>query len=197
MTDIVQIAEKFARADLNLWPPISALEVSEFERSAHVSLPPDFVLFLTHVCNGGVYPSCFLQGLGSWSSCHWIDNPLPDISLNTTFIGTPESQSHGENWIDAAGVADWESRFDNNEWDPMYGTIAVAEIGCGLFYNLVVCGPFAGRVFAYGDHVNNPPQFLEHPSFARWIESSIDSYLDGDVVYFLDRSRLTQRLREG
>jgi hypothetical protein len=59
----------------------------------------------------------------------------------------------------------------------MAGTIAVAEIGCGLFYSLVVNGPFTGRVFSYGDHIANPPRFVAQNTFIEWIAACVDSVL--------------------
>ena len=68
----------------------------------------------------------------------------------------------------------------------MFGTIAIAEIGCGLFFSMVMNGPFRGRIFSWGDHALIPPYFYPYVSFGDWFESCIDAILSGKPVDFLD-----------
>jgi hypothetical protein len=99
---------------------------------------------------------------------------------------TPQAEEQGQHWLDRLGVLDWEARWDKNEWCPMFGTIAIAEIGCGLFFSLVINGPFRGRVFSWGDYARIPPHFYPYESFAEWFESCLDRILSGQPVHFLD-----------
>ena len=101
-------------------------------------------------------------------------------------VVTPSAREQGERWLDHAGPAGWSTLVDGNRWDPMFGTIAIAEIGCGLFYSLIVTGEFRGRVFSWGDHMLNPPVFCDERSFGCWIEGRLDRLRAGDPVHILD-----------
>lgn len=68
----------------------------------------------------------------------------------------------------------------------MNGTTAIAEIGCGLYYSMVLTGTLRGRIFSWGDHALNPPYFYPEPDFGAWITSHIDRLLNGQPVHFLD-----------
>jgi SMI1/KNR4 family protein SUKH-1 len=165
-------------------PPIDLATVERFESSAGIRVPDDYRDFLLTVANGGQAP-CRLVPLDEWSNSYWIDQPQPWM-LAEPCIVTPNAIHHGDKWIDRASVPDWKARWDRGEWSPMFGTIAIAEIGCGLFFSLVATGPFRGRVFSWGDHASNPPRFADHHSFMAWFESCVDAILAGKHVHFLD-----------
>jgi hypothetical protein len=89
-------------------------------------------------------------------------------------------------WLDALGVEDAGKKWDRDEWDPLRGSMAVAEIGCGLFYHMIVNGPHSGRIFVWGDRASAPPVFQPHRTFADWIGHYLDSKIAGRPVHFLD-----------
>ncbi len=99
---------------------------------------------------------------------------------------TPDAQDHGEQWLEKMNVDNWERRWDDNEWSPMFGTVAVAEIGCGLFFSIIMNGQHRGRIFSWGDHALVPPHFYEERNFGEWIETHLESMLAGRPVHFLD-----------
>tara|TARA_R110002096_G_scaffold212352_9_gene399851 strand:- start:2212 stop:2778 length:567 start_codon:yes stop_codon:yes gene_type:complete len=184
MTPIQSLAAKARKARVQTKPPIAIEDIAALENAAGVKLPDEYRDFLSHVANGGTSP-CRLVPLAHWDHSYWIDCANP-LMIAVPSIITPEAESHGEAWLDRAAPADWSNRWDNNEWDPMFGTIAVAEIGCGLFFSLIVTGEHRGRVFSWGDHALNPPIFCEESSFTRWIEGCFDQIIAGHPVHFLD-----------
>jgi hypothetical protein len=99
---------------------------------------------------------------------------------------TPQTTAQGNQWLNALGIEDWKRKWDADEWEPLYGTIAIAVIGCGLHFFLVVNGEHAGRVFSWGDHALSPPVFAPETTFADWMEGHLDAMLAGRPVHFLD-----------
>ncbi len=176
------LLDKIRRAHLRVKPPIDLPELEHFETQCGTQLPADYRDFLLSCCNGRIAP-CRLLPLERWSHSYWT-NVSYEAASKTCLI-TPEAEKQ-DNWLDDLGVPDWEAQWDNGSWDPMFGTIAVAEIGCGLFYSLIMNGTYRGRVFSWGDHALNPPYFVDHANFSSWIESCLDASIVGEPVHFLD-----------
>lgn len=179
-----RFAEKIRRARLRIRQPIEESEVAQFESESGVLIPADYRDFLINVANGGTEP-CRLVPLAKWCSCYWIDDPKPNMVAEPCVV-TPDAYDQGEDWLAKTNVPDWESRWDRNDWDPMFGTIAIAEIGCGLFFSMIMTGPCRGRIFSWGDHALHPPYVYPEPSFADWLEKRLDATLAGEPVHFLD-----------
>ena len=184
MNTVDRLAEKIRRARLRVKPPIAESEVARFESEAGVLIPADYRDFLIKVANGGAEP-CRLVPLSGWCWNYWIDDPKPHMVAEPCIV-TPDAYNQGNKWLEMRGVPDLVSRWDRNEWDPMFGTIAVAEIGCGLFYSMIMTGPLRGRIFSWGDHSLIPPYIYPETSFAEWFENCLDSTLAGEPVHFLD-----------
>lgn len=185
MCDMSLIAEKARRSDIKLNPPIAPATVELFEQQAGVSLPEDYRDFLIKVANGGRMP-CMLVPLEHWNALYWIEDPEPSILAQPCTL-KPGYGEMGKQWLEHAGGSDWEQRWDSNQWDPMSGTLAIAEIGCGLFYSLIVTGPYRGRIFSWGDHIHNPPIFCHEDSFGPWINSAFDQAIKGGPAWILNR----------
>ena len=175
---------KIQRARLRVKPPIAETEVTKFEVEAGVLIPQDYRSFLINVANGGIEP-CRLVSLSDWCASYWIDGPKPQMVAEPCII-TPDAYDQGEHWLDAANVPNWRTRWDSNEWDPMFGTIAIAEIGCGLYFSMIMTGAFRGRIFSWGDHALNPPFVYPEQSFAEWFGKCLDATLVGEPVLFLN-----------
>jgi len=178
-----QVLDKIRRANLRIRPPIKLDELERFEAQAGIMLPKDYRDFLLTCCNGGIEP-CRLVSLQRWDACYW--SKVDPTSLNLPCLVTPDAELHHDQWLDQLGVPDWETKWDSDTWDPMVGTIAVAEIGCGLFYSLIMNGEFRGRVFVWGSSALNPPHFVDYENFTTWIESCLDASIAGCRAYFLD-----------
>jgi hypothetical protein len=175
---------KAVRAGLKVRAPASPRDIADFEMKSGVRLPEDYAFFLTHVANGGIAP-CRLVALEDWDTGFWSSVSL-ESALRKPCVIAPDAEARGESWLTDLRVADWEEKWDSDEWDPLYGTIAVAEIGCGLFYHLIVNGEFYGRIFSWGDHALSPPVFVAEVSFSDWIERHLDAIIAGEPVHFLD-----------
>jgi hypothetical protein len=176
--------EKAVRARLALRPPASLDAVQAFENESGIRLPDDFVCFITLVGNGGL-PPCRLLGLDGWNDGYWTPTVLRRDLVAPCLI-TPELEAQGENWLAALVVADAELRFEREEWDPMRGSMTIAEFGCGLFWRMIVNGPHYGRVFLWGERLSAPPAFMPEPNFAGWISRHLDAKIAGQPVPFLD-----------
>lgn len=178
-----QIAEKIRQAGLSVNPPIELHEVEAFEREAGVLIPKDYRDFLLTSCNGGIEP-CRLVPLQRWDYSYWT--VVEPEKANYPCLITPEAEKHGEDWLDELGVEDWSPKWDESSWDPMYGTIAIAEIGCGLYFSMIMNGEYRGRIFTWGDHAHNPPYFVDEPDFVTWINYWLDACIAGKPVHFLN-----------
>jgi hypothetical protein len=44
---------------------------------------------------------------------------------------TSDAYERGEHWLKKINVPQWESDRDNNEWDSIFGTIAISEMAAG------------------------------------------------------------------
>lgn len=185
MDSSFRIKEKAERARLELLPPASEEEVRAFEATAGVELPADFRAFVAQVANGGT-SSCRLLPLERWDASYWIDNANLATDLRRACLITPECGDQGSNWLETLGVTDGERKLDDGLWSPMFGTIAVAEIGCGLYFSMIVNGPYRGRVFTWGDAQFVPPEFVPFQNFGDWIEHWLDQVLAGKAVHFLN-----------
>ena len=184
MTRCENLQAKATRTQLKLRAVASLEEVANFELKSGIRLPEDYVHFLTHVGNGGVNP-CRLVQLQDWDAGYWSSVEL-DSALRKPCIITPNAEAQGDQWLKELGIEDWERKWDADEWDPLYGTIAIAEIGCGLFYSLIVNGEYFGRVFSWGDSALCPPMFAREATFTDWMEGRLDAKLAGQPVHFLD-----------
>src|SRR6218665_1218555 len=176
-----RIQQKALKVSLKMRPPATPDDIEAFERSAGVALPSDYRAFLLTVGNGGMEP-CRLCPLEDWAVSYYADIAENPKWMSEPCLVTPDSQAHGELWLEKMDVLDGE----DDEWNPLFGSMAIGEIGCGLFFSLVLTGPFRGRVFSWGDHPLDPPRFCPEPDFGSWMESYLDDMLRGRPVHFLD-----------
>jgi hypothetical protein len=135
MRAIDRLATKVRRAKLSLRPPVSRALLEQFEAEAAVRIPEDYRNFLLEIANGGTAP-CRLVPLSWWDASYWLDDTKP-IMAELPCVVTPYASEHGADWLNRTNVPGWEQRWDRGEWSPMFGTIAIAEIGCGLFFSMI------------------------------------------------------------
>lgn len=176
------LAAKVRRSGLNVRRRASEQEVTAFEQECGVTIPSDYRNFLIRVANGGSSP-CRLVPLSDWDAGYWCENPQPRMVAEPCII-TPDAHALDKRWLDH--VPDWEARWERDEWNPTLGTMAIAEMGCGLYYSMIMTGPFRGRIFSYGDRLLNPPYVYPEQSFSEWFENALDACLAGKPVHFLN-----------
>lgn len=176
------LREKAIQARVMLRPPVLIERVIEFEKTAGIRLPDDYVFFITAVGNGGLHAPG-LVALEDWDAGYWSEARL-ERDLIAPCLITPELEGLGEKWLDALGVEDAENRLEREEWDPMRGSLTIAEYGCGLFFRMIVNGPHRGRVFVWGEHLMRPPVFQPGLTFAEWITHRLEAAAAGKPVPF-------------
>jgi SUKH-3 immunity protein of toxin-antitoxin system len=177
------LREKATQAGIDLRPPLPLDCVIEFEKNAGICLPDDYVFFITMIGNGSAGRGD-LMSMEDWDAGYWSEAKL-ERDLIAPCLITPELEGLGEKWLDSLGVEDAEQKWDRDEWDPMRGSMTIAEIGCGLFFRMIVNGPHRGRIFVWGDHALLPPAFQSQLTFSSWIGHWLDAVAAGQSAPFL------------
>ena len=183
--NIERIKTKLSHFKLNFNPPATEEEVKNFESEAGIELPKDYYEFITTIGNGvGIHN--FLE-LEEWDYSYYIENTNLTKHLKFACYLSPNCQITGDGdkkWYEEL----YEKRNIDLEyklWDPMFGTMAFMEFGCGLYFSMILNGPHKGRIFSWGDFTASKPTFYSNNNFYDWLEESLDAALDGKSVHFL------------
>lgn len=169
-------------------PTISLDIIRQFEQNYNVTLPKDYVEFITTIGNGGVGP---YYGLEPFENCLFndLDYKRPDFLLNPS-----KPFMHTEPWsLEFSTIIDEEeneedyekeySKFQEQYFDneQMNGVIAICNYGCGISLNLVVNGEEFGHIWI-DDRGNDggiyPSKEFGNEnkiSFLNWYELWLDS----------------------
>ena len=184
MEVIDRLIPKLNRVKLTLQPPIEESELAQFESDAGIRIPEDYREFLLRIANGGK-DDCRLIPLSWWDASYWIDHSQPSMAGQPCLL-TQDLEKQGEKWIDHLKIPNWSKRWDENDWSPMFGTIAIAEFGCGLFYSMIMTGSLRGRIFIWGDHMLHPPILMPEVNFGDWFTNVVNAMMNGMPAHFLD-----------
>lgn len=179
-------------------PTLSTKEVSQFEQEHKVTLPLDYVDFITQIGNGGVGPFYGLQTLAEAS----INEEEMLVMGNSTSVLLQKAFPHNTAWnpIEKLGELDdkiadaydkgneeleeelYEERLEligGEEHD--YGRLNLCDYGCGITIFLVVTGEQKGIMWT-DDRMNDgglyPSIELENTnnlSFLDWYELWLDN----------------------
>lgn len=169
-------------------PPISLDEVQKFELSHNVTLPKEYVEFITAIGNGGAGPFYGLERLED-SLFDDLDYKRPDSLLNP---GKPFLHIEPWNLIfttttdEEANEEEYEkerSKFEEEyfEREQVNGVIAICNYGCAISINLVVNGQEYGNIWTddrasdngiYPSHEFGNKQRL---TFLNWYELWLDN----------------------
>ena len=172
MRRIDKIKNSILETGIQLNPKLDKEEIVEFQELSKIKLPEDYVIFLTEVGSGGHESNCLLP-LDKWDLSYYISKPNIYEHLKAPCLIRTDIPN-SKNWINELGIDEPAENWDNEKWDPMFGTMSVCDYGCGAFYSMIVNGKFSGRLFVWGDYVNKPPHFLRDYFFLDWIEYEID-----------------------
>lgn len=177
-------------------PCLSDREVTDFEITHGISLPPDYRSFLTSVGNGGAGPAYGVLKLGHMDDGH-DEAPWNDIFVGT--LATPFP--HTSEWNDPSGMPvfdeAWEDDPEREEqydreyatWENRYwttanvnGALPICHLGCALRQWLVVTGPERGTVWNDNrtDHAGLEPLQTSdrlRVTFREWYQSWLDEAL--------------------
>ncbi|MDM1377859.1 SMI1/KNR4 family protein [Myroides marinus] len=184
--------------EYTLNPVLDEKEVSKFEQEHKVTLPKDYVAFITQIGNGGVGPFYGLQTLAEAS----INEEEMLVMGNSTSVLLQKSFPHTTAWnpLEQLGALDdkiadaydkgdeeleeelYEERLEiigGEEHD--YGRLNLCDYGCGITLFLVVTGEQKGIMWT-DDRMNDgglyPSIELENTanlSFLDWYELWLDN----------------------
>ena len=135
-------------------PTISLDKVRQFEATHNVTLPMEYVEFITKIGNGGVGP---FYGLEPFENCLFDDldykRPNSLLTPSKPFLHTEPWNLEFTTTIDEKeNETEYEkeySKFEEQYFDreQMNGVIAICNYGCGVSLNLVVNGQEYGNIW--------------------------------------------------
>lgn len=171
-------------------PTISIDIVRRFESAQDITLPNDYVVFLTNIGNGGAGP---FYGLESLENSLFDDL---DFKRTDSLLDPSKPFPHTEPWnMDFHPTVDEDEdeeeyqrqfeAFQDKYYDKehMNGAIAVCNYGCAVSLNLVVNGQEYGNIWTDGRGSDNgiyPSNELgnkDRVTFLNWYELWLDNSL--------------------
>ena len=142
-------------------PVLTRAELLDVESAVGVRLPADYGSFLVEVGNGGAGPGFGIAAVvrrgDSWL---WTGNDAAAVAkLGVEFApfgpqvladhqrARPAEDHFADHESYVAACRSWVQREDELYDEESYGTLAIAEQGCGHCWRLVVSGPYRGLVW--------------------------------------------------
>jgi HEAT repeat protein len=153
-------------------PPTTEAELQTFESQHQVQLPADYRAFLQYAGNGGAGPYYGIYPLKMWNDL--VDWTVDDVPDNVLSLPCPL-------YPDLPPTAGWDEGL--GEVSPYQGTLSLGTQGCSYVMQLIITGPFAGRV-VYGDADLHPPYLVREPDFLSWYERWLDELLQGYNIHW-------------
>ena len=151
-----------------LKPPLSESDLQAFETKHQIRLPEDYRTFLSHAGNGGAGPYNGLFPLEEWNDfADWVEDERPD-----NFLALPCPLYKG-----MPRTPDWQKHFVNVS--PYQGTLSLNSRGCAYATQLIISGPYSGRVVYVDADANEPPYIVHESDFLSWYERWLDELLQG------------------
>lgn len=158
---------------------VSRAEVREFEEKNKITLPDDFVKFLTEVGNGGAgvdYGVYTLERIQQEVDTPWLN------SDKTIF----DYENYAEKWAELCTELD---ATDNDETYSrinrllINGILIIGTAGCTYDYAIMCKGKNYGKVVGIDWNMfeDSPPQIIAD-SFSEWIENHFTKIINGDLI---------------
>lgn len=172
-------------------PPISIETIRKFERNYEITLPAEYIAFMTTIGNGGAGP---FYGLEPFENCLFadLDYKTPDSLLdpgkpflhtepwNMEFMPTVDEETNETEYWREFSV--FEEKYFAKE--QMNGVIAICNCGCAINLNLVVNGKESGNIWT-DDRGSDKGIFpsselgnTDKITFLNWYELWLDSSLN-------------------
>ena len=136
-------------------PPLSEVEVVQFERQHNVILPDDYRQFLTHAGNGGAGPFYGLFKLGEMDDGFafgpWgefvgdLSKPFPRIKEWNDLSCNPNPDTCAEDEYDRL-LESFEARYWGDT-QLVNGAIPICHLGCALRHWLIITGPERNNIW--------------------------------------------------
>lgn len=133
---------------------ISLEKIRHFESTHKITLPPEYIAFLTNIGNGGAGPFYGLEPIQN-SLFTDLDYKRPEFLLNPgkPFLHTrPWNLEFQPSVSEEENEAEYENermKFDEEYFDSeqMNGVLAICNYGCAVSLNLVVNGEEYGNIW--------------------------------------------------
>jgi len=176
-------------------PPVSPIELEQFEATHSIILPEPYRTFVSEFSNGGAGPYYGLFPLGFFDAA---GGPLERWKEGDGFAGIlSEPFPHSESWnlpevrlmrpgsLEADDEEDaWIRELDNEVWRPelVNGAFPICHQGCAIRNLLVVSGPERGNVWIddrpndggiHPVNSNSPTGTLFFDWYSTWLDESI------------------------
>lgn len=166
-------------------PTLSEAKVQLFENTHNITLPTEYVSFLTKIGNGGAGPFYGLEPLENVlfddldykrpNSLLNPSKPFPHtLPWNLEFVATVNEEDDEE---------EYERQYYEFSKDLMNGVLAICNYGCGISLNLVVNGKEYGYIWT-DDRGNDGGIYPSHEldnkdkiTFLNWYELWLDNSL--------------------
>jgi len=175
-----RIQQKITAVGHTLGPPMSELQVADFEAQHHVTLPEGYRRFLLDIGNGGDGPAYYgLARLGEaagdmtaeeqqmWTKIEMLDQVFP---FTEAWIWEDEEGM----WDDAS--QDWSDEGRAKLARIERGNVYIGNDGCGQYWHLIVTGPERGNVWQFTGEGIVPT--APKRDFLRWYEAWLDGTED-------------------
>ncbi|RAJ30199.1 SMI1/KNR4 family protein [Pedobacter cryoconitis] len=193
------------RHEYILNPPLNFDEIKQFETAYQVSLPEEYIAFLTTIGNGGAGPFYGVNTLAD-SRIMYFDNsdkaqhsyfelskPFPyteswnvEEALAAIVEKIDQAYENGNEELEEQLLAEKSALIDLPQND--YGRLNISDYGCGITISLVINGEEKGKMWT-DDRVNDggiyPSVELENPekiSFLDWYELWLDNTIKESTI---------------
>jgi HEAT repeat protein len=142
--------------------------LNRFEEQHRITLPPDYRAFLQYGGGSGAGPYYGLYPLEKWDDfATWVSREPPSAD----FLARPCLLEPGANdSLPAAGEA---------RVSPLEGTLSLGSQGCTYAMQLIVSGPYRGRVLYADADGLRPLYVVRDEDFLSWYERWLDELLTG------------------
>jgi hypothetical protein len=168
-------------------PPLDLAKISQFELKYGISLPSDYIEFLTKVGNGA--PSSDAPAAGPFYGIAALGGDFVAIggaaSLSLEPVISPKlldgewQEMSRRLYMDDEELS--EEEYDS-EYERLYaGLLTIGHQGCQSNHALVVAGPNKGRVVNV-DTDGNKPRFAFEDNFLGWYERWLDEIASGGLL---------------
>lgn len=163
-------------------PVISLAEVREFEDRNKITLPDDFVTFLTEVGNGGAGVDYGVYALERIQENIYDYEEITPYSDKTIF----DYDNYREKWAELC------TELDDTDNDAAYsyiekqianGMLTIGTAGCTFDYALMCKGKNYGKIVGIDWNLfeDSPPEVIAD-SFSEWIENHFTKIINGDLI---------------
>lgn len=147
-------------------PVLSLEDVKKFENNNNITLPEEYVFFITHVGNGGAGPYYGIIPLN-------INDINKNLSL-TPFARNDMTDDEWNNYLE--GDYDYTNDFEN-------GVLEICSQGCTFVTWLVLTGNDKGKIIYADLNMDTSKPYFINMGFLEWFEGWFEEIIKGYNIY--------------